>query len=586
MKKRIFSAILAAAMVLGLLTACGTYKDTGGGEQQDPAQQNTPQQDASADTEPAAVREKTKEGYGSVTFVSTEPNTLNPMTSTSNLDADVFYLISAMLYRPYGDEVLPEIAESYERSEDGKTYTYKLREANYADGTPITAADFVYYIVHATNAQNNITKSLVNGAAFISGECDASEVGAYAPDDHTLVVELAEASAEFVPEMTVYPVNQAYAESKGDALGGKPEDFLCSGPYLLTDWTYGASLSFEKNPDYWDAENSFQIASLKLLHGVDENARYNMFTTGEADIIIGGGDTLEERLPEYATHYRTGAMHALEFNTTGFYFDGTTFAQKDPETTALLANINFRKALCYALNREAIVSVVAPDCEGANRYFEFANGTTPGMSFAEEFPIDVPPVTGDAEQAKEYLAAAMEELGYKDVSELPTVKYLTFENAAFRLMAETIQSEWKTVLGLENIEIDMKPIQDAIMSMVYMNYDIYYQPTTVEPTNPLRIIGQWTTEGYMSDVMGAHTPFSAIHANPDFDALVAKARGEFDDAARGALVAEAEEMFLSSYLFIPIMNQGSYYFTSDRVDNFVHRGLPEGYMFNNATVVD
>ena len=577
-------------MVLSLLTACGTYKDANGGTQQNstqqnPAQQNSPQQGAPAGTEPAA-REKTKEGYGSVTFVSTEPNPLNPLTSNSNLDSDVFYLISAMLYRPYGDEVLPEIAESCERSEDGKTYTYKLREASYADGTPITAADFAYYIIHSTNAQNSITGTLVNGTAFINGECDASEVGAYALDDHTLVVELAEASAEFVPEMEIYPVNQAYAESKGDALGGKPEDFLCSGPYLLTDWTYGASLSFEKNPDYLDAENSFQIASLKLLHGVDENAKYNMFTTGEADIVLGGGDTLEERLPEYGTHYMTGAIHALEFNTTGFYYDGTTFAQKDPETTALLANINFRKALCCALDREAIVAVVAPDGRGTNRYFENAHGTVPGTSFAEEYPIDIAPVSGDAELAKEYLATAMEELGYKDVSELPTVKYLTFENATFRLMAETIQSEWKSVLGLENIVIEMKPIQDAIMSMVYMNYDIYYQPTSVEPENPLRIIGWWTTGGQMSDVMGAHTPFSSIHANPDFDALVEKARSEFDDTARNTLVAQAEELFLNSYLFIPVMNQGSYYFVSDRVDGFIHCGTPHGYMFNNATVND
>lgn len=568
MKKRVLSLLLAAMMLLSLLTGCAT---TGGG----------------GTSGGGTTHENSKEGYGSITIAYTEPNTLNLLTSQSNMDMDVFYLTSVMLYRPYGDTVEPEMVTDLTVSDDNLTYTYTLREAYYTDGSQVTAQDFVYYILNAIMAQEEILNYLHNGRAYIAGECEGSEVGCYAADDLTLVVKLDENAAGFDPEMQIYPLQQSYAEQKGDALGGTAADFLCSGPYILTDWTYGASLSFEKNQSYWNAENSFQIAKVKIIHGTDANAQYNMFTTGEADILQSTSEEIVGQLPaDQIRHYMVGALQGIQFNTTGFYYDGTTFAQRDPEVTALLANRNFRMALCYALDRETIVSTVDTQSVGTNRYFDVCQGATEGKSFVEEYPIDVAPVNGDEELARQYLAAALEELNYSDVSQLPTVKYLTFENANFRLIAETIQSEWKRVLGLENIEIELKPIQDAIMSMVYMNYDIYYQATAVKATNMLSCMNWWTTGGSMSDVMQAGAPFSSIYSNADFDALVAQANSEFDQNKRYELIAQAEEVFLNDYILIPVLAQGGDTAIGDRVSGYVVADLVPGLMLNNATVND
>ena len=583
MKKRLITLILVIAMVFSL-AACSTYTGT-----DDPTQAPSNNTAVPGDTTEAPTgREKTKEGYGSVTIAYTEPNTLNLLTSQSNLDEDVFYLISVMLYRPYGDAIEPEMAQSRDISEDGRTITYHLREAYYQDGTQVTADDFVYSILHSLNttATTTVVQSLENGSAFLAGECEASEVGVSAPDPLTLELRLAEDAAAFDPDMRIYPLKQSYAEEKGDALGGTAQDFLCSGPYIITDWTFGASLSFTKNPDYWNAENSFQIKDVKIIHGTDANAQYNMFTRGEADILQSVGNDIYELVKDHSTHYMSGALQALEFNTTGFYFDGTTFAQKDPAVTALLSNINFRKALCYALDREAIVGAVDDKSLATNRYFEIAHGTEEGKTFGEEYPIEIAPKNGDEALAVEYLNTALAELGYSSVSELPTVKYLTFESATFRLMAETIQSEWKRVLGLTNIQIELKPIQDAIMSMVYMNYDIYYQATSVEANNQLTCMTYWKTGGGMSDVMGAGAPFSSIYSNAEFDELVTRASSEFDKSARYAMVAQAEEIFLNDYIFIPIMNQGGYTAVSDRITGYVKASIFPGIMLNNAEVND
>ncbi len=575
MKKRLLALILGLSMAVGMLSGCGTYTDTA----------VVPEETAVSDTADAAegTDEETSSGASSLTFVSTEPNTLNMIQAASNLDASVFYLISAMLYRPYDGVAYPELCEGYTVSDDGLTYTYTIKDAVYSDGTPIAAADFVYYMIQTLSAETAIYYR--NGEAYYNGECDASEVGIYAVDDHTFAVELSEAIADYDPQLEIYPLRQEFAESKGDSLGGTPEDLMYSGPYILTEWVYGSYLQFEKNPSYIAAEDSFPLESLRMIHSTDESGRYAMFQAGEADILTSVSEETYQLMPESCGHAETSAVQGLEFNTTGYCYNGTEFVERDPEVTALLSNQNFRLALSYALNREAIVSVVSPSGRAYNRFVSsLAAGNEEDSLFVEDYPIEAVPMTGDAQKAKEYLAAALEELGYSDVSELPEVSYLTFDSDKYRLMAETLQSEWKNVLGLENIVIELQPVSDAVMSMVYMDYDIYYQSLTSDTSNPRYALEFWMTGGSVSDAMGAGAPFSSIYSDSAFDELVSGAKYEYDRTARMSMLAEAEQMFIDSNIFIPIMVNGVYYAVSDRVEGFVWNESEDAYEFNHTTV--
>ncbi len=528
------------------------------------------------------------EGEGSLTFVSTEPNTLNMIQSASNLDSDVFYLTSAMLYRPYNGNVYPELAANCDVSEDKMVYTYTLCDAVYSDGTPIVAADFAYYMINTLDGTS--AQYYKNGAKILNGVCTADEVGIYAKDDKTLVVELEMLTADFSPELEIYPLQQAFAESKGDALGGTPADMMYSGPYVLTEWVYGSYMTFKKNPTYVAAATSFPLAELKLIHGVDANGRYSMFMNGEADVLTFIDEETQQLLTSNSHQYLIDAVQGLEFNTTGFTFDmaAGTFTPRDPEVTKVLSNENFRRALSYAINREALVMIMSPSSVATNRLVHtLAEGNTDGSKFVEDYPLtaDVAaPLEGNTEAAKAYLAKALEELGYASVKDLPTIKYLCFENGFYRLMAETLQSEWKAILGLECIEIEMKPIQDAVMSMVFMNYDIYYASLNTPTVNPRSFLEMWKTGGSISDAMGSGAPIGSIYANANFDKLVNDAMYEFDQAKRAALVAEAEKIFTASHIFVPILLQGGYYAVQDHVDGFVTIGTQEGYMFNHTTV--
>lgn len=524
-------------------------------------------------------------GSGSLSFVSTEPNTLNMIQSDSNLDANVFYLTSAMLYRPFDGDVYPELAEGYSVNEDNTVYTYTIKDARYTDGTAITAADFVFYLISTMDATSACYYK--NGTAYLNGETDASQVGIYAVNEKTFVIELEQAIADFEPCLEIYPLNQAFAESKGDALGGFPADLMYSGPYVLTEWVYGSYMTFAKNPDYIDAEGSFPLAELKLIHSSDANASYAMFTAGEADVLTFVSESTYELMPNSCAHVLAGSVQGLEFNTKGFSFDGTSFVPRDEKVTALLANKNFRMALSYALNRELLVAVINPTGQAANRYISpSSNGDTDDTRFVDDYPVQTVPMQGDAEKAKEYLAAALNELGYSDVSELPTIKYLTFDASMYKLLAETLQSEWKNILGLSNIEIELKPIQDAVMSMVFMDYDIYYQSLSSSAKNPRQFLEYWITGGTVSDVMQAGAPFSSIYSNAEYDELVNSAMFEFDRAARNAMIAKAEQIMLDDFIYVPIQLDGAYYAVSDRVQGYVQVGEQDGYMFNQTTIAE
>lgn len=583
-KKTRLPVLVLSLMMLLALAACGTTTDVRPGPDSQPgASGNTPAPGGEDGNAPAAADTIN-------IMISAEPVTLNALASDSNLDDHVFYLTSAMLFRSVDGVVEPELCESVEEGDDGVTFTYTIKDASYSDGTPITAADFVYYMVRGYLSGENCGQFLGGEEAFNNG-LDTCE-GIYAVDDKTFVVTLTEPITTFNSELEIYPVNQAFAESKGDAYGGTPADLQYSGPYILDAWTVGTSLTLHKNPDYINADSSFSIQNVNLLYASDVSTIYSMYANGEADVIVSVSSALTELIGvENCYKYVSGNLVGLEFNTTGFtYTEGDGFVPRGEEVQALLQNKNFRLALCWALDREAMCAAVDPSSTPYNRYVDPSYKGTGEQAYVDEFAVTgVVPLTGDTDRAREYLNAALEELGYSDVSQLPTLSFLTFETPVQRGAVETCVSIWKTELGLENIEINLQPIQSAIMSMVFMNYDIYLQQLGLENDNMLDLLSYWKTAGTVSDpagfqASGAPSFMTSMHANEEYDALVDSCYKNFDDAARFADIARAEQMLYDDYAFFPLWAGGGYAIEQSYVHGFVNPYVEDGYGLAHTTV--
>ena len=523
-------------------------------------------------------------------LAAAEPVTLNIIESDSNLDEYVFYLTSAMLFRSVNLETVPELCDTMTVSDDNLTYTYTIKDAQYSDGTPITADDFVYYMIKGyLNSQNST--QFVGGEAAYNDSLDTCE-GIYAVDDKTFVVTLVEPIVTFDGKLTIYPVNKAFVESKGEAYGGTPADLQYSGPYILDSWTVGTSLVLHKNDTYINADSSFPVQNVNLLVASDVSTIYSMWMNNELDIITSVNTELVELLgEENCGKYVSGNLAGFEFNTTGFtYTEGDGFVSRGDEVTALMKNINFRKALAYAIDRESLVSAVVSSSTPYNRYVDPTVKGTGDAAYVDEFPLsDVVPLSGDPEQAKAYLAAALEELGYSDVSELPKLQLLSFENDKQKNVCVTCISLWKSILGLENIEINLQPIQAAIMSMVYMNYDMYLQQLTLDPDLYLDLLGYWITTGSVSDVAGFQASgvpsfMASMHINEEYDNVYASLSSNFDDASRYADMAKAEQLLYSDFVFFPIYAGGGFDIVQSYVSGWVNPYNEGGYGITNLVL--
>lgn len=502
--------------------------------------------------------------------------TLNPIMSQSSNDHNIFYLTQLQLIRYYEGQIQLDGAESYEMNEDGTVFTFKLRDGlTYADGTPLTAADFAYTMELILDPEEGSPAAgswyaIKNAQAYSSGTEGLTweDVGVKALDDTTLEFTLEKPLSTFdrtVACKHIYPLNREFVESIGvDKIGSSVDTMMCSGPYNMTAWVLESSMELVKNENYWDAANSFPVENIHLLEIEDPNTEVAMFENGEVDAI-------EQISPQYYDYLKD-----YEYRTSGggFMFLWMNQNGTSEETQKVLSNQNFRQALSYGFNREATCNAVNSATTAANRLVDPAFAGVNGDSFVNEYPIESVPVTGDTAKAQEYLAKAMEELGYSDVSQFPTMSMVTWDATEQKLLCETIIDQWKQNLGLDCIQLNQYVIGTAIGSFYDLSYDIF--------------VITWETDVLPTDIMEAMMTGgecnAGIWSNPEFDQLVEAAVAELDDTKRAELTQQAEQIFMDDAGIIPIYLNGSIHAVKDYVEGFSISECGNGFAFNNLTV--
>lgn len=346
--KRILAAISASILALTAMAGCGTYTSDDNAS-------------SSALTSSGASAEDSGSQSASepmtFTFIGGHPVTLNPILSQSSDDGNSFYLLESGLFRYNENGVQNEICENYDVSEDGLTYTFHLREANWSDGEPITAEQFAYTLQCFLSPDMGSPSAstyydILNAEAFNNGSAQWEEVGVAVLDDQTLEITLAEPTDDFILTLAtsgLIPLRQDFVEEQGESFGSSIDSLQYSGPYTLTEWTLDSSITFTKNPEYWNAENSFPVETITLLKVDDSNTAYSMFENGEVDALANVSNQYLDALADYIT-IETGAngLMYLWINQNGMSEDAGK----------VLSNNNFRLALNYALDREATVNAI------------------------------------------------------------------------------------------------------------------------------------------------------------------------------------------------------------------------------------
>lgn len=561
MKKRL-ALLLAGTMLLGALAGCSTYQDSG------TSASPSPSSSASGDSDATGISDDFTMAYNGVV-------TLNPIMSQSSNDFNVFYLTQIQLVRYYGDELQYDAAESYDVSDDYTVYTFHLRDGlQWSDGEPLTAHDFEYGAYCLLNPDMGSPAAyswfaIKNASAYNSREVtDWADVGVKALDDTTLEITLEYPLNTFDRTIAVkglYPLRQDFVESVGsEQLGSSVDTMLFSGPYVITDWVLENSMELTKNDLYWDSANSFPTKNLHFVEVDDDNTKVAMFENGEVDAIEQVSSQYFDHLSDYLQSYVGGGIMFLWINQQG----------TSPETAALLSNQNFRQALNYGFDRASTVTAVNRFYNPYNRLVD-SNFTGPnGGKFVDEYPVDTVPLSGDVDKAKEYLALAMEELGYSDVSELPQLQLITWDASEQRLLLETIIDQWKQNLGLENIQLTQYVIGTAIGSFYDLSYDLFCIT--------------WETDVLPTDIMEAMATGGEVNygiwSDPAFDELVQQAVSEMDAETQAELTAQAEQIFLNDAAILPLYENGVTSAVQSYVEGFQMTAISSGYQFNQLVV--
>lgn len=523
MKKRVLAAFLSMAMVAGLATGCGT---PGGGK----------------------LDGDSADGKVFRYAVNTLPTTLDPTKGQSIGDNEIQHAITEGLTRNTAGDVKPGIAESWDESEDGLTYTFHLRkDAKWSDGEPITAADFEYSWKRLVNPETAspyafIGDCLKNGQAIEQGKMDVEELGVKAVDDTTLEVTLEHPTSYFLSLIgssgQFAPLRQDIVEKYGTDFAATSEKNVYSGPFVMTSsednvWT------FEKNDNYWD-KDSINLDKCELNYVENTDTQLSMYEAGDLDYV---------QVPTaYVSDYKDKADVFANGNVDFCYINSKS-------DNPVLGNKNFRLALNYALNRNDYNKLANADTFTAFNGLVFPGLQAKGTTYGEAYDLNSYsyPLDGDQDKATEYLNAAMKELGIANASDI-TVEVVTTDADSSKRIVETLQEQWQNALG---IKVKIRQVTYAdIYGKVFPehDYEIGYGGWGSDYDDPYSYL-----ELFKSDSSYNYSQYE----NPEVDQLLIASQDEPDTDKRMDELNQAEQDILADGAFVPLQARNIYYMLDD-----------------------
>ncbi|MCL2006455.1 MAG: peptide ABC transporter substrate-binding protein [Treponema sp.] len=493
-----------------------------------------------------------EEGAKTFTFIrGGDPVTLDRGRSVDNMSAIALYYSQTQLFRPIGDVLEPDGALSMDVSQDGMTITFNLRPGLvWADGQPLTAHHYAYAFLkilepESANAGANVFYPIRGAEEFNMGRGRKEDVAVLVPNDLTLTIQLSRPSPTIYSSLqTMTPIRPDIAESFGISYGSSPETFLSSGPYILSAWDYDQSITFTKNPLFWNASN-VHITELRWLTFSDPTAQRNFFDAGEADYYQPRDVGVWER---YA-HSQKGAYPQSGGNFLQFNFSNAS----NPQASRILANRNFRMALSYSINRQPLINATNPGYAADTRLIQPGTPSVRG-NWGDAYQNIVTPATADPARARQFMDVALRELGIASASDLPEFSFLFFDVPTYRAYAEHFIDAWESILGITSVSLTILPVPQAIQRAMSGQFDMYIAGLT-------RTEDPFTFYELLS--VGGAANWGAWERMHEFTDMLMATNYIVDPRERQDALFQCELFFDQHGFIIPLWSYGSIYVISD-----------------------
>ena len=440
--------------------------------------------------------------------LASEPDYLDPALNSSVDGACLAANSFSGLYT-YNSEgsPVPACAESYEVSEDGLNYTVTLKEGlKWSDGSDLTAADFEYSWKRAVDPK---TAADYEYMFTVFAGYDEGDIQVKATDDRTLEFTLAAPCAYMEDLMafpTFYPVKQEAVEAYADwetTPGGWCQEagFVSNGAYTCTGWNHDTSMTYEKNPYFWDADN-VKVEKLEFMLSADDTAIFAAYNSDSVDFIdtVPTDETtalIESKNPEFHIVDELGTYY-IAFNV-----GSDLFADKTPEQAACM-----RKAINILIDRDYIVENIGQTGQViANSYIPLGMMDGNGGIFKDDPEVgyfDSYAINNDYDATVEEAITLLKAAGYKFnddgtlSDETPiSIEYLTNESSGHVAIAESLQQDL-AVVGID-ISIAVQDWNVFLEERKNGNFDMAREGWIADFNDPINMLEMFTTTSGNND---------------------------------------------------------------------------------------
>ncbi len=497
---------------------------------------STPGQGDNKGSEPAKEEAKTDEAAGSKVLryaLRADVPTLDPQLMNSIPSTTVGFHIYEGLMRNHVGEIMPGLAEKYEISEDGKTYTFHLRDAKWSDGQPIKAQDFEYALrrladpATASDYAFLITSLIKNAGDINAGKMPADQLGVKAVDDKTLTIELNNPTGYFLSMLSMSqlcPTRQDLVEKHGKDFSIDADKNVYSGPFVVKEWKKEDRLILEKNPNYWNAD-AIKLDGVQILTVADQMTEVAMFEKGELDFANVPAEVLE--------NYK---------DKVKYYFDGANdFIKLNMDGSSELKSKDLRLAVNYALNREDYILLSSQNLYQPNTRYVLPQVKGVEGEYGTEYPLEAFPLKGDAAKAKEHLAKAMTELGVSDPSQIE-LELLTTDVERQRIEAEVLQNQIQKALGVK-VAIKQVPYKQRLAMEKNHEFEMVVTGWVPDYSDPMTYLELFPTD----------SPYNhGKYSSATYDAFIKDALTNPDTKKRMDALFNAEKTLLEDGGIVPL----------------------------------
>ena len=477
----------------------------------------------------------------------TDPSSLDPhQTSTVSESNVLIDLFEGLLVFNATGEAVPGMAERWDISDDGLTYTFHLRDSKWSNGDPVTADDFSFAYHRIMDPQTaagyaSILFSIKNAEQVAGGKMPLDQLGVKVIDPKTLEITLEAPTPyflELLTHQTALPLHRKSVEALGNQFT-RPGNLVSNGAFRLASFTPNAQLVMERNPGYYDAAN-VKIDRINYIPFEDRSSCIRRFEAGEVHIC---SDVPAEQM-DYVQKKLTQELRIAPY--LGVYYLPVKGAPDSP-----LKDARVRKAISLAIDRDFLANQV-----WAGTMLPSYTFVPPGIANYVEGGVTVDYATEDLFDREDEAKELLEEAGVAPGSLTVELRYNTSENNKNTMAAIADM--------LKNIDINAR--LNEVEGTTYFNYMREDGPFDISRAG---WIGDYNDPQTFLMINMGNTPFNYSRwKSPEYDALMNKAADTLDLGERAKALAEAETLLLDQLPVIPILSYSSRALVSTKIGGY------------------